>query len=112
MGGPRRFGELIEAVQGISPNILSQRLKHLEHVGLVRAERYSTRPPRYTYALTAAGQELGDVLRLLAAWGAAHGEDTEAVAHTLCGSPLQARWYCPTCDATVVDPEADPLRYA
>ena len=31
--GPRRFNELIEAVRGIAPNILSQRLKHLERTG-------------------------------------------------------------------------------
>jgi len=30
LDGPRRFNELLEALPGIAPNVLSQRLKHLE----------------------------------------------------------------------------------
>ncbi len=112
LAGGARFNQLQEAIPGIATNVLSQRLKHLEHEGLVVAEAYSRRPPRYAYGLTAAGHDLADALRLLAAWGAQHGDDTEALAHTLCGTPLQARWYCATCDAVVDDPEADELRYA
>src|SRR3990170_2873055 len=68
--GPRRFGELSDAVTGIAPNILSERLKRLESERIVRAMPYSERPPRFTYALTAEGLELGGVLRLLGDWGA------------------------------------------
>lgn len=110
--GSARFGRLQEAVPGIATNVLSQRLKHLEHTGLVVPEAYSARPPRYAYRLTAAGHDLVDALRLLAAWGAAHGEDSESPAHTLCGTLLQPRWYCATCAAVVEDPDADELRYA
>jgi rubrerythrin len=55
--------------------------------------------------------DLADALRLLAAWGAAHTEDAQVASHTLCGTTLQARWYCPTCATVVEDPEADELRY-
>lgn len=110
--GPARFNQLQEAVPGIATNVLSQRLKHLEHEGLVVAEAYSQRPVRYAYALTAAGHDLADALRLLSAWGAEHDDDMEAVAHTTCGTALEPRWYCPTCDAVVEDVEADELRYA
>ena len=112
LDGRARFNQLQEAVPGIATNMLSQRLKHLEHEGLVVVEPYSTRPLRNAYALTPQGEELAGPLRLLAAWGAEHGEDTEAPAHTLCGTPLQPRWYCPTCEGPVEDPEADALRYA
>jgi DNA-binding HxlR family transcriptional regulator len=111
-GGAARFNQLQAAVPGIATNVLSQRLKHLEHEGLVVAEAYSQRPPRYSYALTAAGHDLADALRLLAAWGAEHDDDSEGPAHSLCGTALQARWYCATCDAIVDDPDADELRYA
>jgi DNA-binding HxlR family transcriptional regulator len=107
-----RFNQLQEAVPGIASNVLSQRLKHLEHEGLVVAQAYSQKPLRYVYSLTESGHDLADALRLLAAWGADHGDDTEAPAHTLCGTPLETRWYCATCDATVSDTEADELRYA
>ena len=72
--GPRRFSELGEQVEGIAPNILSQRLKHLEREGLVLTEPYTDRPPRYEYRLTAPGKELADALRALSQWGAQHSE--------------------------------------
>lgn len=110
--GPARFNQLQDAVPGIATNVLSQRLKHLEQEGLVAPEAYTQRPPRYAYRLTAVGHELADALRLLAAWGSAHDHDSESPAHTMCGTALQPRWYCPTCTTVVEDPEADDLRYA
>src|SRR5215207_2816773 len=69
LDGPRRFGDLLEAVPGIAPNILSQRLRHLEREAIVVARPYSERPPRFSYELTASGAELAGALRLLADWG-------------------------------------------
>jgi DNA-binding HxlR family transcriptional regulator len=105
--GPRRFNELLEAVRGIAPNILSQRLKHLEREGIVLGRPYSTRPMRLSYELTAAGRELAGTLRLLAQWGATGAEQPEPVAHRVCGTPMEARWYCPTCATAVLDDEED-----
>lgn len=104
LDGPRRFGELQEAVAGIAPNVLSQRLKHLEREGVVVAEAYSTRPPRFAYRLTAAGQELGGALRLLTRWGAT-GADDAGVVHAPCGTALEAVWWCPTCRHPVDGPD-------
>ena len=105
--GPRRFNELLEAVSGIAPNILSQRLKHLEREGIVLGRPYSTRPVRLSYELTAAGRELAGTLRLLAQWGATGSEQAETIAHRSCGTPMEARWYCPTCATAVLDDEDD-----
>ena len=83
---------------GIAPNVLSQRLRTLEQHGVVVARPYSKRPPRFVYQLTAAGAELAGALRLLAQWGAGQSPDTvEPLRHGPCGTPLEARWYCPTC---------------
>jgi DNA-binding HxlR family transcriptional regulator len=109
--GPRRFGDLQEAVPGIAPNILSQRLRHLEREALVVARPYSERPPRMVYELSAAGRELAGALRLLADWGARHSEAAEPARHGACGTPLEVRWYCPTCERTVDEDEADELEY-
>jgi DNA-binding HxlR family transcriptional regulator len=109
---PLRFNELSAALDGIAPNVLSQRLKHLEREGVVVARAYSRRPPRFSYALTGAGEELAGVLRLLTAWGADHGDGAEAPTHTLCGTALEARWFCPTCATDVTGPADDELRYA
>ena len=103
LGGPLRFGELAEALPGIATNVLSQRLKRLEADGLLVSAAYSARPPRFSYELTQAGRALAGVLVLLAHWGAVAGGG-EGVRHSACGTPLEARWWCPTCDHPVDDP--------
>lgn len=110
LDGPRRYGELSEAVEGIASNVLAQRLKRLEREGLVLAVPYQDRPPRYRYELTAAGRELADVLRLLAQWGAEHAGAGEPLTHDVCGTAVEARWWCPTC-ARVVDREVSDLHH-
>lgn len=105
LDGERRFNDLQSDLPGIAPNVLSHRLKHLEREGLVIARRYSDRPVRYTYQLTAFGAELVGALRLLEQWGAQGiGGGTR---HSACGTPLEARWYCPTCAREVTQHEAN-----
>ena len=110
LDGPRRFGELNEAVEGIAPNILSERLKRLESERVLRATPYTDRPPRFTYALTDEGLELAGVLRLLADWGSRGSAHAEPMRHALCGTPVEARLWCPTCARALDEPEADELR--
>ena len=108
LGGPRRFGELLDELDGLAPNILSNRLKALEAQGVLAARPYSTRPRRVAYALTASGAELAGALRLLAQWGSPHAAgDRPPLHHASCGTPVQARWWCPTCDRLVGE-EEDP----
>jgi DNA-binding HxlR family transcriptional regulator len=112
LGGPRRFGDLQEAMGGIAPNVLSQRLRRLESEGLVLAQPYSERPQRYVYELTSSGHELAGALRLLSDWGARHGESAEPPRHEACGTPVEVRWWCPTCERPVGDDESADLHYA
>jgi DNA-binding HxlR family transcriptional regulator len=109
--GARRFGELSEAVAGIAPNILADRLKRLEGERIIRATAYSDRPPRFTYALTAEGLELASVLRLLADWGARGSSHVEPMRHATCGTPVEVRFWCPTCARALEEPETDELRF-
>ncbi|HEY6570323.1 MAG TPA: helix-turn-helix domain-containing protein [Candidatus Limnocylindrales bacterium] len=108
--GARRFGELGESVTGIAPNILSDRLRRLERAGILVATPYSRRPVRMEYALTADGRELAGALHLLADWGVRRGGSGEPLRHDVCGTPLEARWHCPTCGRLVEDDEPDGLR--
>jgi DNA-binding HxlR family transcriptional regulator len=114
LDGARRFNELLEGLPGIAPNILADRLRRLEREGIVVGRPYSRRPPRMEYGLSADGSDLAGALRLLADWGArrpGHGADThEPLRHERCGTPLEARWYCPTCGETVADREAADTR--
>lgn len=112
MGGSRRFNDLLESLDGLAPNVLSARLKQLEADGVVRSTPYSKRPPRSEYSLTATGRELADALRLLAAWGADHAGADAPLHHDACGTAVEVRWWCPTCERVVADGEADDVRYA
>ncbi len=105
LDGAGRFGDLQDTVVGIAPNTLSSRLKALEADGLVVATAYSERPLRYEYALTAAGKDLAGAIRMLTAWGGEHSADAEVPRHGLCGTPLEVRWYCPTCGRQATEGE-------
>jgi len=61
----------------------------------VVAQPYSERPPRFVYELTAGGRELAGALRLLADWGARHGDDAEPLRHNDCGTPLEGALVLP-----------------
>jgi len=103
LDGPRRFNELQEELGGIAPNVLSARLKALTEEALVVAQLYSERPPRFVYELSESGRELAGALRLLADWGARTGGG-EPYRHDACGTALEARWWCPSCEQVVDDP--------
>jgi len=111
LGGSRRFNELQRDVTGLAPNILSDRLKRLERDGLIVARPYSERPVRLAYELTADGRGLAGALRLLSDWGARRSEGAESLRHPACGTPLEARWYCPTCARVVAEDEAAEVRH-
>jgi len=102
--GPRRFGELREALSGIAANILTDRLRRLERERILVSTPYSTRPPRMEYTLTGDGRDLASALRLLADWGSRR-TGGEPLRHDRCGTPVEARWFCPTCGVAVTDAE-------
>ena len=106
LDGPRRFNELQQELEGIAPNVLSSRLKQLQEHALIIAEPYQERPPRFAYELTEPGRELAGALRLLADWGGG-----EPHRHAACGSALEARWWCPSCEVVVDDPEDEDVVY-
>ena len=106
LGGAMRFNELQEALGAITSSVLTQRLRHLDGLRLLVATPYSARPPRYSYALTASGRELAGATRLLARWGSVQaGFPDDGPVHRLCGTVLEARWYCPTCERALAEDE-------
>jgi DNA-binding HxlR family transcriptional regulator len=113
LDGSRRFNDLLEAVPGLAPNILTDRLRRLEREGIIVARPYQERPPRMAYELTAEAQDLAGALRLLADWGsrrAGAGSAHELLRHDVCGTPLEARWYCPTCTVAIDEHELEDVR--
>lgn len=69
LGGTRRFGELRASLSGISPKTLTDRLRDLEHQGVLTRKVYPEIPPRVEYTLTDKGHALAPVVEALAQWG-------------------------------------------
>ena len=110
LGSPHRFKQLADAIPDIAPNILTDRLRRLERERIVVATPYQQRPPRMSYALTADGHDLASALRLLADWGARGTADADPIRHGRCGTPLETRWFCPTCQVAIDHRDAHETR--
>ena len=67
--GPRRFSELRLDIPFVSAKVLSQRLRELEHRGVISRTIQPTSPPSVHYALTPLGQELVPALDAIVAVG-------------------------------------------
>src|SRR6266446_8430371 len=69
--GMTRFDQFQKSL-GIAPNMLTRRLNALVDAGLLSRRRYSEKPPRDEYLLTARGRDFRPVLLALLAWGNRH----------------------------------------
>ncbi|MDB5994955.1 MAG: HxlR family transcriptional regulator [Pseudomonas sp.] len=103
--GSHRYDE-IQAQTGGTPQMVATRLKNMEADGLVERRRYSERPPRYEYHLTAKGQAFYSVVLALRAWGEtwckAEDEGLAVVyTHKTCGEPAGLGPLCAHCGAVL-----------
>jgi DNA-binding HxlR family transcriptional regulator len=62
VSGALRFNEFADAVEGISPRMLAERLRDLEAAGLIERVVISSSPPMVEYRLTPRGRALAPVL--------------------------------------------------
>jgi len=67
--GPRRFQDFERSLKGITPGMLSKRLKEFEANGVIEGRLYAEHPPRQEYRLTKKGRELRPILRAMKLWG-------------------------------------------
>jgi len=67
--GPKRFVQLRGGLRGVSPNVLSQRLRDLEAAGVIRRDLLDPPASVAIYELTERGRALEPVLRELGRWG-------------------------------------------
>ncbi len=68
--GPKRFTDLRAGLPHASTNILSDRLRELEHNAIVRRRKLPPPAGSTVYELTEWGRELEPVVTQLGAWGA------------------------------------------
>ena len=98
--GIRRF-EQFQAELGITRHRLADRLGKLVKHGVLKRERYQTRPSRWEYRLTEKGLDLYGVIVSVADWGDKHmagrkGPPVERV-HRTCGRATRLRLTCEHC---------------
>jgi DNA-binding HxlR family transcriptional regulator len=80
LSGPKRFGELRDAMGNVSPKTVSQRLKMLEEDGFVDRHAFAEIPPRVEYQLTEKGQALADILEAIKDFSERYLSDDEATS--------------------------------
>jgi DNA-binding HxlR family transcriptional regulator len=66
--GKSRFNEFLASPEGVTTNILADRLKRMEAEGLIRRELYQERPARHAYQLTEKGLALVPVIQEICRW--------------------------------------------
>lgn len=70
--GPKRFGDLSEALAGVSTRTITQKLKVLLENELIERIEYRERPPRVEYKLTRKGFALKEITQAMTAYGRKH----------------------------------------
>ena len=97
--GNQTFSSIKHALEGISSNLLSDRLKYLEESGLLEPNLYSTHPPRYKYTLTKSGEDLENIFNAMILWGESNLEKCyKHLVHEKCGHGVETTYYCPHCE--------------
>jgi DNA-binding HxlR family transcriptional regulator len=72
MGGRHEFHEFLNAEEGISTNILVDRLQRLQDQGIVRSIPHPTHKTRKYFYLTQKGKDLMPMMIQMALWATAH----------------------------------------
>jgi DNA-binding HxlR family transcriptional regulator len=89
--GLSKFDEFQQSL-GLSPTLLTRRLKFLVESGILYKQRYQTRPVRYQYLLTERGKDFFPVLVALFQWGNTHlteGAHSAELVDRRSGQPIQ-----------------------
>lgn len=66
--GRMRFGELERVIDGITPKVLTQRLRQLERDGLIVRTYHAEVPPRVEYEISELGRSLAPLFASLTNW--------------------------------------------
>ncbi len=67
--GPKRFGDLLDHLDGMSPTLLTARLTALIETGVVRRNTLPSPVSAQVYELTEMGREIQPAIRELIRWG-------------------------------------------
>ncbi|MDO5537338.1 MAG: helix-turn-helix domain-containing protein [Desulfovibrionaceae bacterium] len=79
LAGPRRFGELLRSLDGISQKVLSDNLRSMEADGLLVRTAYPEVPPRVEYSLSELGDSMRPIIAQMEQWGSAYKKKVAGV---------------------------------
>ncbi len=98
--GQKRFDD-IQMYTGMSPHLLSVRMKKLEKHRIVQRRAYQQRPTRYEYRLTEKGIDLWPILVAFKDWSARWSKwpqgEPLSIRHKACGHVTALRVVCSHC---------------
>ncbi len=97
--GRCRFSQFTEDLTGISPRLLTARLRSLEAHGIITRCVYAGPPSRVEYCLTELGQALRILMLAMNEWGVQYCTEARPVrlVHTACGAPAHIEVHCTSC---------------
>jgi len=102
--GQRRFDD-IQTYTGMSPHLLSVRMKKLEKEGIVQRRAYQRLPTRHEYRLTEKGIDLWPILISLKDWSARWsrwpGGEPLNIRHKACGHLTSLKVVCSHCNEPI-----------
>lgn len=78
--GFREYGQFLTAGEGISTNILAERLERLVCAGVIVRTEHPSNGKKYVYRLTEKGVDLTPLMIELAVWGSKYVPDNAAPA--------------------------------
>jgi DNA-binding HxlR family transcriptional regulator len=79
--GRLRFGELRDLIPGVTPKVLTQRLRQLERDGFISRTYYPAMPPRVEYECTSLALSLQPIFARIVEWSDTHLDDVHEARH-------------------------------
>ncbi len=76
-GGKKYYGDFVKSAEGISTNILAERLSSLEKNGILNKDRDPDNKTKYIYSLTEKGADLLPIMVEIVSWGNKYDPETE-----------------------------------
>jgi len=69
LSGSKRFGDIHEALGGVSTRTITHKLKRLEEQGIIDRVEFKSKPPHVEYSLTKKGKGLKKIVNALCEYG-------------------------------------------
>lgn len=73
--GKKFYNDFLQSKEGIATNILADRLKRLEAIGVIQSEVYEKLKTKKVYSLTQKGKDLIPILVEMIAWSAQYKDE-------------------------------------